>query len=74
MWQTIKHVMLPIYIIVNIYFPTHIHTHTHIYIYIGQELGTVLKCCCLSSPLKILLYEFFIMEWKYIFLIKLSHG
>ena len=33
----------------------------------GQDLGTVLRCCSLDSPLKILLCRFFVMKLKYIF-------
>ena len=32
-----------------------------------QDLGTVLKCCSLGSPFKILPYEFFLMGLKCIF-------
>ena len=37
---------------------------------VGQDLSTVFMCCSLGFRLKILPYEFFLMGWKCIFLIK----
>ena len=45
----------------------------YVYVY-GQDLGTVLKCCFLGSPHKIMPYGFFSHRMKVDFLVKWPHG
>ena len=57
-----------LFIYYSLFFYKNTHTHIYIYIYIYEkDLGTVLRCCSLSFPFKILPWRFFLMRRKYIF-------